>query len=576
MHLTPPHLADCPPDGPAMQAVLALSKRAKATVGFMPDAAFVDRAERGTLLVAEREDTVVAYVLYDLPRDEVRIRQLVTGQQVSGQGIARLLVDELQRRHPTRRGIFLECRRDFPANGMWPKLHFTPLAERPGKARLPLTTWFRDFGHPTLFTANIGPAELPVAALDANIVIDLADGVPTTSECLRAPWIANAVQLAVTEQVYVEIDRQADGEIRQRHRAAADSHAHLPVDHVTQQTLLEQVHAQIANPRRYDGDLRQAAAAAAAGARWLVTRDGRFERACASTIKVVLDLDVVSPGELLAALDAWVSDDTYRPTDVNGSSVELTRVSSGTVDDLAAAFVNQRSGETTGQLRRRLHRLLADTPGQRLYTLTDGTHALGLIAFEPGEVLTVALCRVYRGPSQSTIARQLIAIARDEGPRIDSRAVRLQDPNCGDWIRRAAADEGFLPAGPGFTALPISGSGTRKDLIAHLSAAEATLGPDATPRRRRPARPDRQRDHSHRDAVPPLAPHRSCHPKLGRVDRGTVGGRAVRHRTSPRDAVPETDRPVDATRERLLPQPGSQRRARGSRSDHLVRQGKPG
>jgi len=63
MDLSPPELTDCSPRGPRMHAVLALSKRARATVGFMPNAAYVERAERGTLMVAIRDDAVVAYVL---------------------------------------------------------------------------------------------------------------------------------------------------------------------------------------------------------------------------------------------------------------------------------------------------------------------------------------------------------------------------------------------------------------------------------------------------------------------------------------------------------------------------------
>ena len=64
-------IIDCPADGPLFAAVLSLSKLAKSTVGFMPDAAFRDRAERGTLLLATSDDHLTGYVLYDLPRDEV-------------------------------------------------------------------------------------------------------------------------------------------------------------------------------------------------------------------------------------------------------------------------------------------------------------------------------------------------------------------------------------------------------------------------------------------------------------------------------------------------------------------------
>jgi len=206
-------LKECPRSGAEFDAVLSLSKLAKATVGFMPDSAFRERAQTGTLLIACVGGMVAGYVLYDLPRDEVRIRQLVTDTKHRGKGIARHLVEELADRHPTRRGIFLECRRDFEVNAIWPKLHFAPIHERRGRSLqgLPLTVWFRDFGHPNLFSALPDQDDRPVAAVDANIVIDLADAVQTTtSKALTAEWLLNAVHLGVTDQVLLEIDKQQD------------------------------------------------------------------------------------------------------------------------------------------------------------------------------------------------------------------------------------------------------------------------------------------------------------------------------------------------------------------------------
>ena len=69
-------------------------------------------------------------------------------------GIARLLVDELTYRYGDRRGITVRCRRDFEANKMWLHLGFVALGDRPGRSieGHPLTTWWRDHGHPDLMT----------------------------------------------------------------------------------------------------------------------------------------------------------------------------------------------------------------------------------------------------------------------------------------------------------------------------------------------------------------------------------------------------------------------------------------
>lgn len=139
---------ECPPVGPTMTAVLDLQRTAKATVGFLPDQAIRDRAEVATLLVALDGDQVVAYLLYDLPRNEIRIRQLVVAEGSRGRGLAELLVDLLSQRHPQRVGVVLDCRRDFPASGLWPHLGFTPTSERPGRGAgdTVLTRWWLYFG----------------------------------------------------------------------------------------------------------------------------------------------------------------------------------------------------------------------------------------------------------------------------------------------------------------------------------------------------------------------------------------------------------------------------------------------
>src|SRR5690606_14359452 len=92
-------------------------------------------------------------------------------------GIARALIDEVSSRHRERRGIGLSCRREFPASSLWPKLGFVPHRERAGRsdAGLPLTVWFRDHGHPDLFTfvPGVDPGDRIAVAVDQNVVIDL-------------------------------------------------------------------------------------------------------------------------------------------------------------------------------------------------------------------------------------------------------------------------------------------------------------------------------------------------------------------------------------------------------------------
>ena len=76
-----------------LAAILELQKTSKDTVGFLRDQAVRDRLDRGTMLVAEGDDgRIVGYLLYDLPRNEVSIKQLVTDPSTRLGGVAEQLV----------------------------------------------------------------------------------------------------------------------------------------------------------------------------------------------------------------------------------------------------------------------------------------------------------------------------------------------------------------------------------------------------------------------------------------------------------------------------------------------------
>lgn len=468
----------CPAEGEWFGQVLQLSKLAKTTVGFLPDTAFRDRAERDTLLVAVERDRVLAYVLYDLPRDEVRIRQLVTSPEHVGRGLARRLVAELHARHPARQGIFLECRRDFPVSRMWPKLGFVPIEERTGRsyAGLPLTIWFRDFGHPNLLTLLAEPGERPIAAFDTNIVIDLSDNVTTTAERLNSEWIMNTIRVGLTDHVLLEVDAHGDAAIRSRRRAFAASLPRLSSPTETWRGYLDQLRAVHPLAENMDGDFHHAAKAAAAGARWLVTRDGRFSRAYRESVRDICAVDVVSPGELLTAVDAIVRDDSYRPTDLAGSALEFRDLHARELEAVAREFVGQREGEELSRLRGHLERIAIDVGNTRIRVLLDGSERLGVLATRTHSTYDIELCRVRGSGRGDTVARQLVAIARMEAADPRFAAARLVDAHCGESVRKAARREGFLPVGGAFIAMPISGVGSRDALEATVVDRIQQLG----------------------------------------------------------------------------------------------------
>lgn len=123
-----------PAERSRIDAAIRLARANKRWLGLMPDQGFDERAAKGTLLIAHERGEVRGYLLYDLPRNEVKVIHLCVDPASRCSGIARALVDRLCERHPQRSAVVVRCRRDFPAHGAWPGLGFTPLNDSPGRS----------------------------------------------------------------------------------------------------------------------------------------------------------------------------------------------------------------------------------------------------------------------------------------------------------------------------------------------------------------------------------------------------------------------------------------------------------
>ncbi len=121
----------------------ALMKRHSRTLGFLPTEALRDHLARGGVLGAKVDNTLVGYLLYASNSKRFRITQLCISEEFRGRGIAKQLLERLRISATTEASIVLNCRRDFPADAMWPKLGFVPIGDRPGRSTAGhlLTQW---------------------------------------------------------------------------------------------------------------------------------------------------------------------------------------------------------------------------------------------------------------------------------------------------------------------------------------------------------------------------------------------------------------------------------------------------
>jgi predicted GNAT family acetyltransferase len=274
--------------------------------------------------VAEDGGRLVGYLLYDVPRNEVSIKQLVIDPPLRHTGIAELLVEHLVSMvDGQRQWVGLKCSRDFELRRFWERVGFTPYDEVPGRAKegSVLTLWRRDLGYPDLFGAAADADPRDLAVLDTVLVIRGAAGDAAVRDQLLAAWVDAEVRFGVVGHTYTEIDRRDDRADRLRNKRYADGLGRVTGEGGVALRIETETRADLCGAAAaYRGDIIIASQAAAAGARWMVTEDHKFRSRCGEAVARIADVDIVSVAELLIIVDTPASDDGYRPADLMGAS----------------------------------------------------------------------------------------------------------------------------------------------------------------------------------------------------------------------------------------------------------------
>lgn len=474
-----------PAEDDDLAIVLGMAKVAKPTVGFLPDSAFRERAEKGTLLVAAEGGQPLGYVLYDLPRDEIKVIHLVVSPESQGHGVARALVDHVGERHRERRGIRLSCRNDFEAHSMWPTLGFTPMGERVGRSLngRPLTLWWKSFGHPDLLTLLDEVDTRPTAVLDSCVFFDvIGDSPPPETEQLRSDWLGDHVRLAISSEVKVEISKGKMKALRDRQYSAAGVIPTVDPPEERWKAVCDAIRDVQPDAGASDeSDLRQVSRAIAAGASWLVTTDAGLKSRYSGPAEVIGNLGVVSPSEFLRGVDEMARGEAYRPADLAGTEVSIREAGAEALKDLDLLFVNHADGETIRQLRDRIRTVASEPLRTQLQVVeVDGSPRALIAVTSNSSALHVPLVRVTGGRGAGVLARHLLGLLRAKAVESAADVVRIGDEHVSRPVVEQMPAEGYAQAGPGaYVAAVVRGVGS----IAELHAEVDRLPLSATERR---------------------------------------------------------------------------------------------
>ena len=392
-------------DAGDIDAVDRLRKANSETLGFLPREALRDYLEKGRGLGAKRGDgSLAAYILFANRRADVRVTHLCVGCALRGKGLARKLMERLatNSRNQGLLSLELHCRRDFQAHAMWQKLGFIPWGEKPGRASsgTTLTLWRRKLTESDQMNLPFDRAdhgEIDVV-MDAQVLFDLGapddDETAAPSKALLSDFLADELNLKITDETLVEINRDDIAERRNRSRQEALRFQQVSCDDQSYRQIraaLEQV-----LPAASDNDLsdiKQLAKAAASNATYFATRDkkllGRSE-----VISELTGLQVRTPARIIVEINDRMAG-TQRAERVSGPDVEWRRLSTSELHSFESRIF-LLEGERKHHLEQKLDAHLSKPQSSMCDVLrfTGAPVATRVFSVGEGKVLNVHLGRI--------------------------------------------------------------------------------------------------------------------------------------------------------------------------------------
>ena len=389
-------------------------KRHSRTLGFLPLRALRDYLDKGDVLGAKTNDNkLVGYLLYATHSDRFRIAQLCVSEKSRKKRIAKQLMDKLKGSVTTQKTIVLRCRRDFPAYKIWPKLGFVPESEKPGRSAAGhlLTLWKFTLAHETqddLFQAKISDSTLDVV-IDANVFFDFYksdDDKTQLSKALCSDFLVDDIELWITDELFVEIDRNNDADQRNASRKEASIFQKVKCNYRQEQYFVTELKNFLpSNSSREKSDINQLAKTAASGINIFVTRDKKLLNKAAK-ISELTNIRVLSPTELIIQLHELTDKPSYYPTPVSGLTVNWHRVTSkNSISGLFDSFHNE--GENKVRFKEQLEPFLVDPDRYKCELLQSGTNpvAIRVLENEIDNALTIHFVRVARSTNDNIFAR---------------------------------------------------------------------------------------------------------------------------------------------------------------------------
>ncbi len=462
-----------------------LMKRNSRTLGFLPSEALKSYLRKGCVLGAKTDDgNLVGYLLYGDRTNYFRITHLCVLQEYQGQGIARQLVDDLRKSATTQKAIKLNCRRDFSADKMWPKLGFVALGEKPSRSRAGniLTIWQLTLAQDEqleLFQGQTSTDALDIV-IDAQIFFDFDEpdcDKSMPSKALLSDFLVDSLDLWITDELLNEINRQDDPKKRKASHNKAQNFRTIEYDIDLVEDFEKRLRIVLpSNKPSQESDIRHLAKAAASNVKTFVTRDGDLLKE-SKNISDAIGLEIVNPAELIIQLHELTDGQSYAPNRIAGLDLRWERLMSKDLTDFPfTSFQEYR--EKKGKLREYLESLIVQTDQYECeLLLSDGDIiAIRVLMNNSNHILNVPLARVATSVNGSLFARFLIADTVSKAVEKNIEIVKFDTSSLTSSLIPDLIEMGFIEQNKSFIRFCFSSYLNRAEVLTAISELNPDFG----------------------------------------------------------------------------------------------------
>lgn len=445
-------------NSPHIETVITLGRMNAKTLGYMPTGAFLDYAANQHILVAlSSKQQCVGYLMYRVSEHIASIVHLCVDKKWRGQHIAKRLINQVIHETKGMYRIKLSCRRDYKLDKMWSSFGFVPRMEKPGRSkdgRL-LTVWVLEHEHPnllSLLTEQTIGSKL-CAALDTNVFFDLdEDNINRQvedSKSLLADWLESEVELCITDEIDIEINRCADKVQREKLRAFASTFTRLSCSQENFQKTCQALEKYFPTSFTENdaSDLRHLGRAIAAEAQFFVTRDGGILEK-EELIYTEFNISILRPSDLIIRIDQLRREVDYQPVRLAGTLIERRLVQAREQPILVESFLSYKDGETSVEFQQQLREAIAEPNKFECYIVQDEQKdPLAFIIYnrQHSHELKISMLRIRRNYAFSlTVFRHLILLSIKIAVQENRDFTRITDKYIGELAIRALVQDNFI------------------------------------------------------------------------------------------------------------------------------------